>query len=113
VANRRFEIGGGAPAARTSCSIGFATYPFVGEDPYLLSWEQTLNIADMALYRAKTRRNTWIGWTGTPAAAGVVDLPGHIAANAASALDTGLIEARTCLSTSDETFDALPKRKIS
>ena len=91
VARRRFPISN-SQLARTSCSIGFARYPFVEDDPYLLSWEQTLNIADVALYRAKARRNTWIGWTGTRNAAGLSDLPGLIVANPMAAVNGGLIE---------------------
>jgi diguanylate cyclase (GGDEF)-like protein len=106
VARRRFPISN-SQLARTSCSIGFASYPFVADDPYLLSWEQTLKIADMALYRAKARRNTWIGWSGTRNAVGITDLPGLISANSNAAANGGLIEVRTCAPTSDDTIEAL------
>jgi diguanylate cyclase (GGDEF)-like protein len=113
IARRRFPISN-SQLARTSCSIGFACYPFVEDDPYLLTWEQTLKIADMALYRAKTRRNTWIGWSGTRNAVGITDLPGLISANPAAAAHGGLIEVRTCAPTNDETIEALLiSRKIS
>lgn len=112
IARRRFPISN-SQLARTSCSVGFATYPFVSDDPYLLSWEQTLKIADMALYRAKARRNTWIGWSGTRNAAGIGDLPGLISANPAAAVNGGLIEVRTCAPTSDDTIEALLSRRVS
>lgn len=112
VARRRFPISQ-TQLARTSCSIGFARYPFVEDDPYLLSWEQTLNIADVALYRAKARRNTWIGWTGTRNAVGLDDLPGLIAANPMAAVNGGLIDERTCAHTNDETNEQLLRRKCS
>jgi diguanylate cyclase (GGDEF)-like protein len=112
VARRRFPISN-SQLARTSCSIGFASYPFVADDPYLLSWEQTLKIADMALYRAKARRNTWIGWSGTRNAVGISDLPGLISANPVAAANGGLMEVRTCAPTSDDTIEALLSRRVS
>jgi diguanylate cyclase (GGDEF)-like protein len=112
VARRRFSISN-SQLARTSCSIGFACYPFVADDPYLLSWEQTLKIADMALYRAKARRNTWIGWSGTRNAVGISDLPSLIAANPVAAANGGLIDVRTCAATNDETIEALLSRRVS
>ena len=112
VARRRFPISN-SQLARTSCSIGFASYPFVADDPYLLSWEQTLKIADMALYRAKARRNTWIGWSGTRTAVGIADLPALISANPVAAANGGLIEERTCAPTADDTIEALLSRRVS
>jgi len=112
VARRRFPISN-SQLARTSCSIGFATYPFVADDPYLLSWEQTLKIADMALYRAKARRNTWIGWMGSRKAAGITDLPGLISANPVAAVNSGLVDARISAPSADETLDALLDRRVS
>lgn len=45
-----------------SCSIGFAEYPFAADMPDAADWETLVNIADLALYRAKHEgRNTWIG----------------------------------------------------
>jgi GGDEF domain-containing protein len=56
--------------AHTTCSVGFASYPFLGAQPDLVSWEQVLGIADIAMYRAKQTRNAWVGihgehWQGT------------------------------------------------
>lgn len=68
VANKIFQVGDGT-VARTSCSIGFAPHPFVAAAPDRLSWEQSLALADAALYRAKRQRNTWLGWGGTARAA--------------------------------------------
>jgi diguanylate cyclase (GGDEF)-like protein len=112
IARRRFPISP-SQLARTSCSIGFARYPFVEDDPYLLSWEQTLNIADVALYRAKARRNAWIGWTGTRNAAGLDDLPGLIVTNPSAAVNGGLVDERICAPTGDETIEKLLRRKCS
>ncbi len=68
VANQLYRINGGQ-TARTSCSIGFAQYPFVPNKPRMLDWEETLSIADIALYEAKRERNHWLGLAGTDKAA--------------------------------------------
>ncbi len=39
---------------QTTCSIGCAPFPFSPLDPDALTWEGVLNLADVALYRAKT-----------------------------------------------------------
>jgi diguanylate cyclase (GGDEF)-like protein len=53
----------------TTCSIGFACYPFLPDAPELVTWEESLNLADRALYRAKSRRDAWLGWCGKPGVA--------------------------------------------
>ncbi|WP_019029870.1 ligand-binding sensor domain-containing diguanylate cyclase [Colwellia piezophila] len=55
-----FDIGNGKTLNKT-CSIGISSYPFIEKKPEALSWEQTLNIADTALYAVKNNgRNAWI-----------------------------------------------------
>jgi diguanylate cyclase (GGDEF)-like protein len=45
-----------------TCSIGFVEYPFAAGMNEVDHWETLVNIADLALYRAKhDGRNTWIG----------------------------------------------------
>jgi diguanylate cyclase (GGDEF)-like protein len=62
VAQHVFDIGEGR-VVRTSCSIGFACYPFFREQLDALSWEQVVSVADRALYVAKASgRNTWVGF---------------------------------------------------
>jgi len=47
---------------KNTCSIGFACYPFLKDTPDLLSWENTLDLADYCLYAAKnSNRNAWVG----------------------------------------------------
>jgi diguanylate cyclase (GGDEF)-like protein len=44
-----------------SCSIGITNFPFLHNYFETLTWEQTLNFADLALYLAKNNgRNTWV-----------------------------------------------------
>jgi diguanylate cyclase (GGDEF)-like protein len=106
VAKQIFRLSGGK-VARTSCSIGFTCYPFVREAPELLTWEQTLAVADAALYRAKEQRNGWIGWTGTAA---IVGLPSVLAAieRDPDALERdGQLDVRHPRMRSDDTVDQL------
>jgi diguanylate cyclase (GGDEF)-like protein len=59
-----FEVGEGR-VARTTCSIGYACYPFVRSEPNLYPWEDVLRLADLALYEAKRSRNAWVGFVST------------------------------------------------
>jgi len=93
VAKTIFRVGDGA-AARTSCSIGFASMPFIAQFPDRFDWEQSINFADAALYRAKQDRNTWFGWAGTPAAAAVPELLPAMDADAAALERDGCLEVR-------------------
>ena len=44
-----------------TCSIGIACFPFIQNNFSTLTWQQTLNIADQALYAAKNNgRNAWV-----------------------------------------------------
>ena len=47
---------------KNTCSIGFASYPFLPNNPSAHTWEQVLDIADTCLYAAKnSQRNAWVG----------------------------------------------------
>jgi diguanylate cyclase (GGDEF)-like protein len=56
-----------------TCSIGIACYPFT--DPGTLDWEQVVELADVAVYRAKANgRNGWVQLTaGAALSIGDVD----------------------------------------
>ena len=44
-----------------TCSLGLTSIPFIAKHHDALTWEQTLNLADLALYIAKRNgRNTWV-----------------------------------------------------
>ncbi len=64
-----FDIGTGTKIAKT-CSVGFATYPFYPENPTTIPLDAVIEVADLALYRAKqTGRNRAVGvspQTGVP-----------------------------------------------
>ncbi len=53
-----------AQVVRTTCSIGFAGFPFVNSAPDVINWEQVLGLADSALYLAKEQRDCWVGYLG-------------------------------------------------
>ena len=47
---------------KNTCSIGFASFPFMPQAPAKCSWEQVLDVADTCLYAAKgSQRNAWVG----------------------------------------------------
>ena len=66
VNSHEFELSDGI-TGRLSCSIGFAVYPFIPNDPDSLSWEQVLHMADRGLYISKQAgRNNWTGVSSSP-----------------------------------------------
>jgi diguanylate cyclase (GGDEF)-like protein len=93
VAKRVFHCSDGT-SVRTSCSIGFARFPFIREAPKQVSWEQLLAVADAALYHAKKERNGWIGWAGTAAAASQAGMIETLERDADSLERRGLLDVR-------------------
>jgi diguanylate cyclase (GGDEF)-like protein len=92
-AELRFRVSASA-SAHTTCSIGFACYPFVLEAPGWASWQEVLNLADMALYRAKVRRDAWLGWCGLPRAPRQTELFHLMSVDPHTALRAGYIDVR-------------------
>ncbi|WP_281557155.1 diguanylate cyclase [Thalassomonas sp. RHCl1] len=55
-----FDLGCEQRILRT-CSMGIVSFPFIKNQFDALSWQQTLNLADIALYLAKNNgRNAWV-----------------------------------------------------
>ena len=65
VAEHPFTLEDGRVLHKT-CSIGYASYPFLPRDPQALSWERVIDTTDQALYAAKrSGRNRCIGLYAT------------------------------------------------
>jgi diguanylate cyclase (GGDEF)-like protein len=62
VESHNFELSNKLTISIT-CSLGTAYFPLTPDRADTLTWEQTLNIADLALYSAKNSgRNTWVSF---------------------------------------------------
>ena len=91
VSQHVFEIGEGR-VVRTTCSVGFACYPFFRDQLDALSWEQVISVADRALYVAKASgRNAWVGFHAGVAALPIQGLFGSICAGAAQLVREGTL----------------------
>ena len=94
--NHAFDTGDGQ-VVRTTCSIGFASYPFHPTDIGAFSWEQVISVADQALYVAKTNgRNAWVGFSCNPETP-IHNLLGNIRHAPRRLLDEGHITLTTSL----------------
>jgi len=66
IADNHFDLGDGVNLTK-SCSIGFASFPFIPHAPRAMGWHDIVEIADIALYAAKRAgRNGWVGISATP-----------------------------------------------
>ncbi len=106
VSKQIFRVGEGA-ATRTSCSVGFAVFPFVPEVPDRSGWEESLAMADAALYQAKRLRNAWVGWRGTSRIAALDSLADAVERDATALEEGGYIEVYRPPPRHDETVDRL------
>ncbi len=70
VAEKSFKLLNDIEVLRT-CSVGFASFPFLPHQPHLLTWAQVVNFADQGLYMVKkSGRNACIGISHTDAQQG-------------------------------------------
>jgi len=107
VSKRRFQIGQSV-AGRTSCSIGFALYPFVPGAFPRLGWERVMAVADANLYRAKATRNAWVGCCG--ARVGVPDIETMAERDLDAAERRGYVEVRRSAPADGETVELLLRK---
>jgi diguanylate cyclase (GGDEF)-like protein len=89
-----FMLDSGQPIFCT-CSVGFAAWPLLPEHPQALDWEDTVSLADAALYWVKGRRRD--GWAGVVAAPGMdpASLAGIRQAGWPLALSRGVLKLQT------------------
>ena len=92
LSQRVFPLGDGQ-TARITTSIGYASFPFLKDRPELLSWEETLGVADAAMYEAKQRRNAWTGIEGIHWSADGEDLCRAIKLSPGELAEEGCIRA--------------------
>jgi diguanylate cyclase (GGDEF)-like protein len=100
-----FDVGGGVSVSQT-CSIGFASFPFVEEHPQTHTWQEVLNIADRMLYLAKEIGRD--GWAGVSEAVGGEpgdDLPRRIIEDFSGCLTRGEIRCQTSRALDDAESD--------
>ena len=88
---------------RTTCTIGFACYPFVRTHPDRIDWEQILTLADGALFEAKnTKRNSWLGYLSTPKSVDVPDLYSALRDHPDELVKSGCLEIRSSVQSSTQ-----------
>ena len=106
VSKQIFRVGEGI-AARTSCSIGFSVYPLIPDFHDRGSFEESLAVADAALYSAKRQRNTWVGWCGSERALDLLSVQEAIERDAAALEEGGYLDVRRPLISGTDTVDEL------
>ncbi len=80
--------------ARATCSIGFACFPFLHSRPDVLSWDNVIQLADSALYRAKVTRNAWVGYLATAKAAAAESPAALALVDTEELIESGALEVR-------------------
>ncbi|MBS0421345.1 MAG: diguanylate cyclase [Proteobacteria bacterium] len=109
VSKRKFQLGG-SQVGRTSCSIGFALFPFAPGRFEPLAWDRALAVADANMYLAKKRRNAWVGCAAVERARDQKDLELRAQSNLDELERAGIVEV--CRSEGDlcETVELLLRR---
>ncbi|PCK09920.1 MAG: hypothetical protein COA42_01285 [Alteromonadaceae bacterium] len=85
IADHRFFVGDGAEISKT-CSIGYASYPFIRQNPNSVGWESIIGLADIALLTAKKGgADAWVGVLANDSCL-AVEVSDALEANSISAL---------------------------
>ena len=96
-----FELEDGQ-TARTTCTIGFACYPFIRSELDALTWEQVVSVADRALYVAKrSGRNAWVGLISTDKTR-LKGLLGSVRYDPLTMIERGDLDVRSSIAAFDE-----------
>jgi len=109
VSKRKFQVGA-TEAGRTSCSIGFALFPFAPGKFGPLAWDRALAVADANMYQAKKRRNAWVGCAGVARACAEEDLELRAQSNLEDLERAGLVEVCRSDEMVGETVELLLRR---
>ncbi len=96
-----FPVGNGQ-VARVTSSIGYASFPFLKDQPELVTWEEVLGIADAAMYEAKQKRNAWVGIVGLEWDGDGADLCRELKTNPGQLAEDGFIRAIESLEDAEE-----------
>lgn len=108
VSKRKFQLGG--QVGRTSCSIGFALFPFAPGRFEPLAWDRALAVADANMYRAKKRRNAWFGCAAVERARDQEDLELRAQSNLDELERAGIVEVCRSDDVAGETVELLLRR---
>lgn len=96
IANEDFVLPDGTRLAMT-CSIGYASHPFIGSDPLALSWQEVVEMIDMALHAAKRAgRDAWVG-IGATELTRAPELRAHLKSSPCEAVHSGTVVLETNL----------------
>jgi diguanylate cyclase (GGDEF)-like protein len=95
----KFDIGNDTLLNKT-CSIGAVSYPFINFDDEI-TWEECINLADIALYAAKnSSRNAWVYLS--PNNSNITYK--EVSTNASALIHKGLLNVTTSIKTSQLKF---------
>ena len=90
IADHPFVLPSG-PSLSITCSIGFAPWPFSPRHAVVGDWEQSVALADRALYAAKAAgKNAWVGLAPGPAL-GPMGLESLLLGRAPDAMEPGIV----------------------
>jgi hypothetical protein len=92
----RIDIGNGVVLEKT-CSVGFAAFPVLEDDPEAYAWEDAVKMADQCLYAAKNSGRD--AWVGVVLPAGSADPGAGMSTDLGALVDAGTVRAMTSIAT--------------